>query len=82
MVVVALVALRSVIVPDATVKSEIVVVAKVVRPLRTVSVPLEVSDDVAVIDPPVTVPLVISSKNAVAALKRYAKKLDDVAFTR
>ena len=54
LVVVALVLFRLVIVPEATVRSVMVVVASVETP-KAVNVPLEVRDEVAVIAPPVRV---------------------------
>ena len=69
------------IVPLADVRSVIVVVASVLVP-TTVRVLLAVRDDVAVIDPPVIVPLVKVSKNAVTERSKVAKKVDDVAFVK
>lgn len=46
----------------------------------TVRVPFDVNDDVAVILPPVTVPLVSVVKNAVTPFRSVAKKFVDVAF--
>ena len=46
----------------------------------TDSVPLEVRDEVAVIAPPVTLPLVNEVTNAVTALNKVAKRLLEVAF--
>ena len=80
-VVVALVALRSVIVPDADVRSEMVVVARVDTPL-TVSVPLEVRDEVATILPPVINPEVRVSTSPVTARKTLANRFVAVAFVR
>ena len=76
----ALVAVRLVVVADTAVSAESDVVASVVRPLVTVNVPFEVNDDVAVIDPPVTVPAVNDVMNDVTTFARVAKKLDDVAL--
>ena len=68
-------ALASVVFP-VTVRVEIVVVARVEVPV-TFNVPLDVRDDVAVIDPAVNDPNV-----PVEALRRVAKKFVLVAFPR
>ena len=73
LVAVAFVALNLVMVPDADVRSEMVVVARVVRPF-------EINDEVAVIEPPVIVLDVSDVKNAVTPFRRVAKKLVDVAL--
>jgi hypothetical protein len=75
-VVVAYELLRATIVPDATKRSVIVVVASVETPL-TWKVPCERSDEVATIFPPV-----IELKIAVTPLTRLVKKLVDVALSK
>ncbi len=75
-VVVAFVAVRRVIVEEADVRSEIVVVARLEFP-RTVSVPCDVKDDVAVMEPPV-----IDEKIAVIPEMRLLKKLVEVALSK
>jgi hypothetical protein len=75
----AFVDVNLVIVPDAAVRLVIVVVARAEVPV-TVSVPFDVNDEVAVIDPPVTVPLVRFVKNAVTPLRSEAKRLVVVAL--
>jgi hypothetical protein len=57
----------------------IVVVASDERPF-TVRVPFEVNDDVAVIDPPVILPLVSVEKKAVTPLRSEVKRLEEVAL--
>jgi hypothetical protein len=69
----ALIAVRRAMVEDATTRSEIVVVASVVSPVA-------VNDDVAVIEPPVIVPLVSDAKKPVMPVMRLAKKLVLVAL--
>jgi hypothetical protein len=73
LVVEALRVVSLVIVLDAEVRSEIVVVASVVRPL-------DVNDEVAVIEPPVIVPLVREVKKPVIPVMRLAKKVEEVAL--
>ena len=60
---------------DAEVRSAIVVVANVDVPI-TLKVPFEVSDEVAVIEPPVIVSLVSEVKNAVTPFNSVAKRLE------
>jgi len=73
LVVEALVEVNLTIVPDAEVRSVTVVVANVVRPL-------EINDEVAVIDPPVIAPLVSVLKNPVKPLKIEANRFVVVAL--
>ncbi len=69
-----------VVCPD-TVRLVAVVVAKVEVP-TTVSVPLEVSEEVAVMVPKVEDPPVSEEIVPVTALKRVAKRLEEVALVR
>jgi len=69
------------VVADTAVNAESVVVASVVRPLVAVSVPLEVNDDVAVIEPPVIADEVSVVMNAVTELRSVAKKLVEVLLS-
>jgi hypothetical protein len=62
--------------PD-TVRALVEALPRLLCPV-TVSVPLDVSDVVAVIDPPVIVPLVRVSKSAVTERSKAAKKVEDV----
>ena len=62
-----------------TVRVEAVVVAKEEVPV-TKSAPLEVNDEVAVIDPKVADPPVSVEMVAVIAFRRVAKKLEEVAL--
>jgi hypothetical protein len=68
--------LRVVIVPDAETRSDIDVVARLELP-STVSVPFEVRDEVAVIEPPV-----IDENIAVIPEIRLVKKLVEVALSK
>ncbi len=69
---------RTPIVEEATVRSVIVVVARVVVP-STVRVPCEVRDEVAVIEPPVIEVLVSVAIKPVRALSVVAKNDEEVA---
>jgi hypothetical protein len=73
-VVEAFVATRVVKVPFDPVILFTVVVPNVVTPV-TLSVPLELSDEVAVMSPPIIVPAVSALKKAVAAFTSVEKKL-------
>ena len=64
------------IVPEATARSEIVVVARLELP-STVRVPCEIRDEVAVIEPPV-----IDENIAVIPETRLVKKLVEVALSK
>ena len=75
-VVVAYELFKSVMVEDAEVRSEIVVVARLELP-STVRVPCEIRDEVAVIEPPV-----IDENIAVIPETRLVKKLVDVALSK
>jgi hypothetical protein len=66
-------AVLSTVLPD-TVRAEDDALARVLCPV-TESVPLEVSDEVAVIDPPVK-----EEKIPVTAVRRVEKRLDEVAL--
>ena len=75
-VVVAYELFKSVMVEDAEVRSEIVVVARLELP-STVRVPCEIRDEVAVIEPPV-----IDENIAVIPEIQLVKKLVDVALSK
>ena len=75
-VVVAYELFKSVMVEDAEVRSEIVVVARLELP-STVRVPCEIRDEVAVIEPPV-----IDENIAVIPETRLVKKLVEVALSK